>query len=179
MATNQSTTEICMPKKNTKKRFAALEPTRLAFLEKRLSDSLKAMPALRKLRDMLLAVDGLALVPPLRDPDLDAILVNGRVFDGASARVVPGEPSDCHRNVVLLWATRPEKRQVATGYALSPDGLWRCHSWVMEGKQVLEATEKRLLYFGVALSIGQLEPFIGGGAWSAPIRESAPQEVAR
>ena len=50
------------------------------------------------------------------------------------------------------------------GYALSGDGLWREHSWLLADKAVVETTESRLLYHGfvrtddeaVIFALGQL-----------------------
>ncbi len=58
----------------------------------------------------------------------------------------------CHQNVASLW--KSPKRGiigVATGYALSEDGLWRQHSWGLLRDGVLETTERRDKYFGILL----------------------------
>jgi hypothetical protein len=54
--------------------------------------------------------------------------------------------SQCHDNVSsLLDDKRIKEKQ--TGYALSEDGLWRCHSWGINDKnQIVETTEARLVY---------------------------------
>jgi hypothetical protein len=40
--------------------------------------------------------------------------------------------------------------ELATGYALSGDGLWRQHSLLsLEDSSILETTEIRLMYFGM------------------------------
>ena len=38
-----------------------------------------------------------------------------------------------------------------TGYALSDDGLWRSHSWVVTDEVLYETTVARELYFGIEL----------------------------
>lgn len=40
---------------------------------------------------------------------------------------------------------------IATGYALSGDGLWRQHSWGVLRDGIFETTETRLKYFGIVL----------------------------
>ena len=40
---------------------------------------------------------------------------------------------------------------VGTGYALSDDGLWRSHSWVLTKKRIIETTVSRVKYLGLAL----------------------------
>jgi hypothetical protein len=63
-----------------------------------------------------------------------------------------GRPSDCHGNVGRLWIRRKGRIEIATGYALSDDGLWRSHSWGFEADHVIETTEARELYFGILLA---------------------------
>jgi hypothetical protein len=38
---------------------------------------------------------------------------------------------------------------IATGYALSDDGLWRQHSWDVLRDGILETTKARQKYFGI------------------------------
>ena len=133
--------------------FAPLEPQREVFLAKRFDEAALKQPALRRLREKLLRLGGVALVaPPARDPDLDAVLAAGVAFEATNVKHVPGLDSQCHANVSRLWAEKSERLQIVTGYALSDDGLWRCHTWGLETDRVVETTEMRLLYFGVTLT---------------------------
>jgi len=60
--------------------------------------------------------------------------------------------SSCHQNVAFLWTKRKFGIVgIATGYALTDDGLWRQHSWGILRDGVLETTEARLKYFGIVL----------------------------
>ena len=49
-------------------------------------------------------------------------------------------------------------------YALSEDGLWRCHSWVVQPMartvRVWETTVKRVAYFGVVLTSEECKDFV-------------------
>jgi len=49
--------------------------------------------------------------------------------------------------------------RIVTRYALSDDGMWRQHSWVLVGERLVETTEEREQYFGVVLSDGEAEEF--------------------
>jgi hypothetical protein len=81
------------------------------------------------------------------------LLANGRAFEGASARVIRGEPSRCHENAQLYARLHPAAIWWA-GLALSDDGLWRSHSWVMTSHGALiETTERRLRYFGIPAAL--------------------------
>jgi hypothetical protein len=70
-----------------------------------------------------------------------------------------GKPNQCHVNSALLWHKNRKRYQLATGYALSPDGLWRRHSWVLHRDDIIETTEARTQYFGVVLDDEQAEAF--------------------
>lgn len=105
----------------------------------------------------LLGFGGTGLVRP-RSPDRDVptILERGQAWPGASAEIHPGRVSSCHGNSSLLWAARQDDTVLATGYALSEDGLWRQHSWcvaVAGEPAAMETTEPRLLYFGFAMTV--------------------------
>lgn len=61
-----------------------------------------------------------------------------------------GEPCQCHCNSANLWDANRGRCFIATGYALSEDGLWRSHSWVVQPMprtlRVWETTVKRVAY---------------------------------
>lgn len=122
-----------------------------------------------RLEAALVALGGELVVPPRTiEEDLAALLGRGRAFSGAAARLVSGRPSACHANAAGLWAEGVG--EVCTGYALSDDGLWRQHSWVVSAGRtgsdevVVETTEARLGYFGFVLSPDEAAEF----AWQNP-----------
>jgi hypothetical protein len=105
------------------------------------------------MKTVLLRFGGDFLVAPPPTPDLDipALLERGFITSG------PGQPED-HG----IWFMPPECAAVwtkkifgiisiATGYALSDDGLWRQHSWGILREGVLETTKVRVKYFGILL----------------------------
>ncbi len=91
------------------------------------------------------------------DPDLDDLIERGVAMLGPVA-MFPG-PMDryCHWNSAFLtWAADGALR-LATGYALSPNGLWVSHSWLVgpggtDGvAAIVETTSRRLAYVGIVL----------------------------
>ncbi len=98
------------------------------------------------------------------EPDLKRLLEHGAVFH-ACVECIPGEPGRCHTNVGQLWHEQREVLTIATGYALSHDGLWRQHSWLVRkhpiAKQchILETTNERVKYFGILLLDHEAEEF--------------------
>ena len=88
--------------------------------------------------------------------DLANIEARGQLWYGDNVKLMQGSPSNCHGNSAYLWEKKPKTRKIATGYALSDDGMWRQHSWVVElinGETIIvETTEPRVLYFGFVLS---------------------------
>lgn len=112
------------------------------------------------IKKLLLGLEGWAVCVPYRDPDLPKILERGRSFPGRS-RMMRGRPSQCHSNSAYCWDENRELCKICTGYALSSDGMWRQHSWVVTNDgEVVETTEKRTRYFGYVLTEDECEQFL-------------------
>jgi len=130
-----------------------------AHLKKRTKSYLKRFPELKPLKKKLLAVGG-DFVVLLPEPDLKKILKRGRVFKPTKIKMLNMEASHCHTNVAQIWSSDATKgTKIVTGWALSDDGLWRQHSWLKEGKTLLETTVARDLYYGVVLNNDEAEDF--------------------
>ncbi|MEG1564976.1 MAG: hypothetical protein RR365_14825, partial [Bacteroides sp.] len=86
-----------------------------------------------------------------------------QLFYGKGTRFRKGQPSQCHLNACLLWEVNKGYCQIATGYALSKDGMWRQHSWVVQPLatkyRVWETTEGRVAYFGFIMTDEECELF--------------------
>lgn len=97
------------------------------------------------------------------DEDAPKILKRGQFFYGSSY-MRKGQDCQCHYNSARLWYKNKDRCFIATGYALSEDGLWRCHSWVVQPMartvRVWETTVKRVAYFGVVLTSEECEDFV-------------------
>jgi hypothetical protein len=122
------------------------------FLNRRFRDAVTNQPELKDLKALLLRLGGHFIVAPLKpDEDVPTLLQQGFLISGP-VRLKVMKSSSCHQNVASVWAT---KRfgivGIATGYALSEDGLWRQHTWGILRDAVLETTETRLKYFGIVL----------------------------
>ena len=110
-------------------------------------------PRWRELRERLLALGGEHLVA-CDEPDMALLIASGREFPARSAYLVPGKPRNCHDNALRLHAREPRRIKVATGYGLSPDGVWRSHSWGWESDQrVVETTVRRIAYYGAVVMV--------------------------
>lgn len=127
----------------------------IALYEARLVDQDSEKPGyaetFAELATFLLSMGGDLVVPPMYpDGMLRRLLVDGLRFADVPLTVEAGEPRDCHVNVVRLW--REGRASIATGYALSEDGLWREHSWGVRDGGVVETTEPRQCYWGVLIN---------------------------
>ena len=122
------------------------------FLNERLCRLAEEQPRILLLKDKLLQIGGTHLVAPTEpDPDLENLLVHGHTIEGA-VRFEEMAENSCHWNVAVLWLQKHhELAAVATGYALSDDGLWRQHSWGIQDNAILETTEPRKCYFGLRM----------------------------
>jgi hypothetical protein len=96
------------------------------------------------------------------ESDLEPLLERGEAFDGPTD-FVPGKLHYCHTNVAQFWMRNREALAIVTGYALSEDGLWRQHSWLLRRNptagqcRVIETTIRRIKYFGFILNDSEIE----------------------
>lgn len=115
------------------------------------------------LEEKLLELGGRCVVY-IGEPDLEALLARGRAFGGA-ARLILGQPCQCHMNAADLWEAHRGKLAIVTGYALSRDGLWRQHSWLLRThptahqRSIIETTARRERYYGFVLDEREADAF--------------------
>jgi len=98
------------------------------------------------------------------EPDLDELFARGQLWPGTRAEHVPGRESQCHRNSSLYWARNMGSALIATGYALSEDGLWHQHSWCIDvgadgTPRIIESTVPRVAYFGFVMTAEESAEF--------------------
>ncbi len=116
------------------------------------------------LKERLLSIGGKRVIIFSGDPDTDDILARGELINGRGASFIQGNPSQCHSNVGYLFEQFPDTTRVMTGYALSKDGIWRQHSWLIDieppGREyITETTESRELYYGFRMTKRESEKF--------------------
>jgi hypothetical protein len=130
-----------------------MTPDQKKFLEGRFRKAAGEQPELKRLKPLLLRFGGSFIVaPPNADRHILMLLESGFLMNGP-VTTKPMRASLCHQNVAAIWRRRkPKIVAIATGYALSEDGLWRQHSWGVLRDGVLETTENRMKYFGIPLS---------------------------
>lgn len=123
----------------------------------------QTLDAMKKLHDKILTFGGDEVCMTEFDKDAPKILKRGRFFYGSSY-MRKGQDCQCHYNSARLWYKNKDQCFIATGYALSEDGLWRCHSWVVQPMartvRVWETTVKRVANFGVVLTSEECEDFV-------------------
>lgn len=115
------------------------------------------------LKEKLLSFAGEAVCLPGYEEDLENILNYGQFWLGYDLKLVKGQTCRCHANASRIWEKNKDIMTICTGYALSDDGMWRQHSWVAQKQpcmhQIIETTERRVLYFGFALTPELCEKF--------------------
>lgn len=122
-----------------------------------------------KLRDLLLSKGGCEACLPVMDEDLMNIIAYGQLWDNNTTRMMKGRPSQCHSNSAELWYNNKYSYKnghaviICTGYALSSDGFWRQHSWLVHAKSranvIIETTKPRVAYFGFGMTYAEAEQF--------------------
>jgi hypothetical protein len=94
------------------------------------------------------------------EPHLERLLAGAATASG-DVTMIQGRPNGCHDNAALLWLLGTADA-IGTGYALSDDGLWRQHSWGVDGDgRVIETTCPRVRYVGVTLAGQDALEFVG------------------
>jgi hypothetical protein len=134
------------------------EPDHIPFNRRRALAAARRRPDLRKLRRRLLAVGGLEVcMNGMEDPlDVWRMLARGVAADGGPAGFRRMAACRCYQNALALWLKG--RGRVVDGWALSEDGLWRAHGWLVTPKgRILETTVRRLAYFGYELTDAEAE----------------------
>lgn len=111
------------------------------------------------LESRLLGKGGERVVNPGYEPDLGKIMDRGQDWEGSPVSFRPMCARNCHGNAAELHVKTGH--HIATGYALSDDGLWRQHSWGVHkntGKPI-ETTTHRDKYHGVVLNTEEAAQF--------------------
>jgi hypothetical protein len=137
-----------------------MTPEQKRFLQDRLRKAVREQPELKSLKVLLLQFGGDFIVAPSKlDLDVPALLASGCLMSGPII-MKQMKSSMCHKNVAALWKAREQGIvAIATGYALSEDGLWRQHSWGVLLDGILETTVCRSRYFGIVLNSSEADYF--------------------
>jgi hypothetical protein len=127
-----------------------LTPNRLKFLAERNATAL-TNPAATKLRSKLLTHAGEEVLLRVTPEEIDRLLAHGEFHPGKGAGLRRMQANGCHFNAAKLFLTG-RAAKVVSGFALSDDGLWRSHTWVLNSHgRIIETTEPREVYFGTVL----------------------------
>ena len=132
-----------------------------------LADMKKMHPSMDErlfdLRQKLLDFAGEAVCFPAYEEDLDNILSHGQFWVGHNAKLMRSKPNRCHANSANLWEQNKNNTRICTGYALSEDGMWRQHSWLVWHKarsnQIIETTVRRIVYYGFVMPDDMCQQF--------------------
>ena len=117
---------------------------------------IKKLKSMLDLRAKLLSFGGSEVCMVGYDEDVGDIINRGQLWYGDRIHMMRGQPSQCHRNACYCWEANQDKAVLCTGYALSEDGMWRCHSWLVELRprknRIVETTSPRVAYFGFGMN---------------------------
>lgn len=120
----------------------------------------------QNLQEKLLSFGGSEICFPEIEEDMEKILSRGQLWLGDRTRLIKGEDSRCHANACNLWLANKAEHEIAicTGYALSKDGAWRQHSWLVlrqpRSVEIIETTARRVAYFGFVMTTEEANEFV-------------------
>lgn len=126
-----------------------VDPVQAKLLDGKLAGVARQQPNFAALAVRLVAIGGWHVASGL-EQDLDQLLARGEERKPASVVLCEGEPCRCHSNSARLHEA-DARNQIATGWALSEDGLWRQHTWCERDGTLIETTLPRERYFGFPL----------------------------
>lgn len=137
------------------------------WAQKTLADMKKIHPQmddrLFDFKNLLLSFGGEEVCLAGYEEDLDCLLNYGQLWIGNNIKMMRGLPSQCHSNSSRCWEENKDISKICTGYALSNDGMWRQHSWVLwmkpKSNQIIETTVPRVAYFGYVMTEEQCYEF--------------------
>ena len=111
----------------------------------------------KTLDDILLNKGGIRLNQDCGDLFEKELIENG-VFIVVNFIFEQGVTNGCHLNAYQLWEL---EFSLYTGYALTSDGWWICHSWVFmpEKDLFIETTVVYEKYYGICLTDEQVKLF--------------------
>jgi hypothetical protein len=115
-----------------------------------------------KLKTKLLSLGGEKVRPAQETQgEINSMLTKGKIYSTENLnRYKKGMyPNRCHSNSAFLSEVKKSYR-VVTGYALSKDGTWYQHSWLTNGKNIIETTYIFDVYYGYELKGLELDNFI-------------------
>lgn len=143
-----------------RKSYVLTDAEQREFLSRQCEALAREQPGIKTVRDRLLAIGGAETCLVGREEERDQMLTRGRAYSGRRAIRRTGERSRCHANVAGLHEQDPAGCRIATGYALSDDGIWRRHSWGLgpDGRPI-ETTTPRVTYFGFDLTANEADAF--------------------
>lgn len=114
------------------------------------------MDKMIRLRNKLLSFGGEIVYLPLFDPAFEKIMEKGQYWYGDHIQFTNRYYDRFHGNIALIWEQNKQKYKIATGYALSKNGYWKQHSWIVEPLKrkcrIVETSETYIAYFGFILT---------------------------
>ena len=121
------------------------------------------MSAIRDLRAKLLAIGGKRVIAQ-PEPHTALLLSKGKVFPRRGRKRLRREPFLCHRHACLLYAEhhargRKGRLRIVRGYGLWGEA-WYQHSWLWDGRRVVETNLTPDLYFGAVLNDDEALRFV-------------------
>jgi hypothetical protein len=143
-----------------RKSYVLTDAEQREFLSRQCEALAREQPGIKTVRDRLLAIGGAETCLVGREEERDQMLTRGRAYSGRRAIRRTGERSRCHANVAGLHEQDPAGCRIATGYALSDDGIWRRHSWGLgPDERPIETTTPSVAYFGFDLTADEADAF--------------------
>lgn len=91
------------------------------------------------------------------------ILTRGQLWFGDRVTVAKGSYDETNQNIAHLWSFNENKTRIAVGFTLTPQGVWKKHSWLILQKRpynkIVDSSDENYLYFGYVLTHSECNDF--------------------
>ena len=121
-----------------------------------------ADPSKLRIALRLLSIDGnqVCIQDEERPNFRNWISAEGQQWPVDNVKTTRGQSGHCHRNCAILWKKSPDKLSMILGYALSDDGMWRQHTFLIDKQgPITETTTPRPAYYGVKVDGKEAQEF--------------------
>lgn len=118
---------------------------------------------IRKFMDKLLEFGGEEVCISSWDMFDDLCVIDGQFWFGKDFNQAYNKDFRCHTTTVDLWEILKSNRVICNGFALTDDGVWRQHTWIIHldiddtheniiKREFIEPHSPKIAYYGICMN---------------------------
>lgn len=115
------------------------------------------------LKEYVLLFGGKEVCTTSNAEEATKLLDRGQLWFGDRLGIRRSQYDDINQDVSDFWSFNEDKVRIAKGYVLTPEGIWKQHSWLIQNKRfynkIIDNTDENYLYFGYILTTNECNQF--------------------